>query len=418
MNPLIPTHYAPFQSLEFFFCIKNSWKSSKTFESCMSEFGIPWVVTPKSLLFSCQKYCRYRRVQRENPPRLLYKDEKPAVTVLIFFPREDALFQNWVIWKRDEKAGSFRSGKSLCRKPFTHSHPKATLQHLVNYSGRWIFKVCCNQMMWYMASCLYLSPYWFGFIHLEVDLSGSKKDRPVVLRSSSLPFFKATLGSIWLQELKEHSFIWRILARYLNGPYSTNQLQWNVFCVGFEYCLLGKCNWMIFYQVTSERSNHIVRTPAIAAVSMLFKAFKQNERWKILIGLHIFGNTAKEPKMECRVKPAHQVDGFDGENGLTLKKRLAIDGRLYGQSVSLTEERCKHIQYSVGEALLKRELLSQTHQVRRSCWQNPRSGRTKKWYTVIYRLIQYILYNMLLLFLYWLKSFWLCCCFTLASIES
>lgn len=71
--------------------------------------------------------------------------------------------------------------------------------------------------------------------------------------------------------------------------------------------------------------------------------------------------------MECRVKPAHQVDGFDGENGLTLKKRLAIDGRLYGQSVSLTEERCKHIQYSVGEALLKRELLSQTHQVRRSC---------------------------------------------------
>ena len=71
--------------------------------------------------------------------------------------------------------------------------------------------------------------------------------------------------------------------------------------------------------------------------------------------------------MECWVEPAHKVDGFDGENGLTLKKRLAIDGRLYGQSVSLTEERCKHIQYSVGEALLKRELLSQTHQVRRSC---------------------------------------------------
>lgn len=256
MNPLILTHNAPFQSLEVFFCIKNSWKSSKTFESCMSEFGIPWVVTPSLCCFHVRSIVDIVECNARIHPDSCTKMKNQLSQCWFFSQREDELFQNWVIWKRDEKTGSFRSGKSLCRKPFTHSLPKATLQHLVNNSGWWICKVCCNQMMWYMASCLYLSPYWFGFIHLEVDLSGSKKDRPVVLRSSSLPFFKATLGSIWLQELKEHSFIWRILARYLNGPYSTNQLQWNVFWVGFEYCLLGKCNWMFFYHVKHQKGQN------------------------------------------------------------------------------------------------------------------------------------------------------------------
>ena len=69
-NPVIMTYNAPFQSLEgFSYCIRNSCTSSKTFESCMSEFGIAWIVMPSLCCF-----------QRENPPRLVYKDESTAVS--------------------------------------------------------------------------------------------------------------------------------------------------------------------------------------------------------------------------------------------------------------------------------------------------------------------------------------------------
>lgn len=196
-----------FKALRFFSVSKTLENQARLLNHACPNLVSPGLSPPSLCCFHVRSIVDIVECNARIHPDSCTKMKNQLSQCWFFSQREDALFQNWVIWKRDEKAGSFRSGKSLCRKPFTHSHPKATLQHLVNNSGWWICKVCCNQMMWYMAFCLYLSPYWFGFIHLEVDLSGSKKDRPVVLRSSSLPFFKATLGSIWLQELKELAFI-------------------------------------------------------------------------------------------------------------------------------------------------------------------------------------------------------------------
>ena len=145
-NPVIMTYSAPFQSLDgFSYCIRNSCSSSKTFESCMSEFGIAWIVMPSLCCFHV--FIAYFRSIVECNARI-HPDsctKMKALLSVLHFPScaNPLLFQNsdifpwWFVW-------IFLFWEIFRQKPFRHSHPKQA----------------SNQMKWYMASCLYRPMIW------------------------------------------------------------------------------------------------------------------------------------------------------------------------------------------------------------------------------------------------------------------